>query len=455
MAITNSIGSGILSSPGVGSGLDVNSIVSQLMAVEQKPLTDLQAKDAQINAQISAYGKLTSSLSSFQTAMNNIGDMTKFQVNSATSSDNTVLTATASSTAAPGAHTVQVVRAAEQHKLSSTTSFASTDTIAPATSTTITVGSTAFTVDISGKTLSQVADAINGASDNAGVTATVANVDGGYKLLLTANDTGSANALSVAYSGADPFSMTTLNQDRNSDGSFTSADLDAVMILDGSSSLTATRSSNTVTDLIGGVTLNLQNAGTVTVTVARDTAAVAKSVQSFVDAYNALRSTLDTQSNGDLQGDSTVRSITSNILNVINTPPSGVTGSYSYMSQVGVSIQKDGSMTLDTAALNSALSSDYSGVANLFAASGQGYASRLGTVASQLLTSNGLITSRTDGLKTSLTSVKDSETNMQSRLDVIQQNYLAQFTALDTMLGSLKTTSTYLTQQLANLPGFR
>jgi flagellar hook-associated protein 2 len=303
--------------------------------------------------------------------------------------------------------------------------------------------------------LSQVADAINGASDNAGVTATVANVDSGYKLLLTANDTGSANALTATYSGADPFSMTTLNLARSGGPSFTASDLDAVMILDGSSSLTATRSSNTVTDLIGGVTLTLQNAGTVTVKVARDTAAVTKSIQSFVDAYNSLRGTLDTQSKGNLQGDSTLLSITSNILNVINTPPTGLTGSYTYMSQVGVSIQKDGTMTLDSAALNSALSSDYSGVANLFAKSGQGYASRLGTVANQLLTSNGLITSRTDGLKTTLASVKDSEANMQSRLDLIQQSYLSQFTALDTMLGSLKTTSSYLTQQLANLPGFR
>ncbi len=455
MAITNSIGSGILASPGVGSGLDVNSIVSQLMAVEQKPLTQLQTKDSKINAQISAYGTLSSSLSSFQTAMNNIGDLAKFQVNSATSSDNTVLTATASSTAAPGTHTVQVVRAAEQHKLSSTTSFAATDTIAASTTTTIGVGSASFTVDISGKTLSEVADAINGASDNAGVTATVAKVDTGYKLLLTANDTGSANALTATYSGADPFSMTTLNLARSGGPSFTASDLDAVMILDGSSSLTATRSSNTVTDLIGGVTLTLQNAGTVTVKVARDTAAVTKSIQSFVDAYNSLRGTLDTQSKGNLQGDSTLLSITSNILNVINTPPTGLTGSYTYMSQVGVSIQKDGTMTLDSAALNSALSSDYSGVANLFAKSGQGYASRLGTVANQLLTSNGLITSRTDGLKTTLASVKDSEANMQSRLDLIQQSYLSQFTALDTMLGSLKTTSSYLTQQLANLPGFR
>ncbi|MHB8747537.1 MAG: flagellar filament capping protein FliD, partial [Gammaproteobacteria bacterium] len=186
-----------------------------------------------------------------------------------------------------------------------------------------------------------------------------------------------------------------------------------------------------------------------------DNATVTKSVQAFVDAYNALRSTLNTQSTGVLQSDSSLLSIQSNILSVINTPPTGLTGSYSYLSQVGVSIQKDGSMALNSTALNTALSSNFSGVANLFANNNQGYAYRLGNVAYQMLASNGLITSRTAGLNTSLTSVRNNETQLQGRLDMIQKNYTFQFTALNSMLGSLQTTSTYLTQQLANLPGFR
>ena len=112
-------------------------------------------------------------------------------------------------------------------------------------------------------------------------------------------------------------------------------------------------------------------------------------------------------------------------------------------------------MALDSTALNTALNTDFSGVANLFANNSQGYAYRLGNVAYQMLASNGLITSRTAGLNTSLTSVKDSEIQLQGRLDMIQQNYMTQFTALNDMLGSLQTTSNYLTQQLANLPGFR
>ncbi len=443
-----------ISSAGIGSGLDVNSIVSQLMAVERRPLTLLQSKESKYNAQVSSYGTLSSALSSFQSAMDGLGDLEKFKVYSATSSDTAILTATASSTAAAGSHTVQVVRAAEQHKLSSGTSYLETDTIAASTTATISVGGTSFDVDISGMTLSEVAAAINDASDNAGVTATVSNVDSGYKLLLTAKDTGSSNALSVSYNTADPFAFTTLNQDRNGVDGFTSADLDAVMILDGSASLTATRSSNTVTDLIGGVTLNLKSAGTVTLATEKDNAGVTKSVQAFVDAFNALRSTISTLRKGSLASDSTLLSIESQVMGVINNPPTGLTGSFSYLSQIGVSIQKDGTMALDSSALNTALGSDFSGVANLFAHNDQGYAYRLESVVKDMLATDGLVKSRTDGLNDSITSIKNDEDRVSRRLTLVEARYRAQFTALDSLLGQMQTTSSYLTQQLENLPGF-
>jgi flagellar hook-associated protein 2 len=444
-----------MATTGVGSGfLDVNSVVAQLMTIERRPLTLLQSKEAKLNTQVSAYGTLSSALSSFQTAMSGLGDLTKFKVFSAASTDETVLTASASSSAAAGSHSVEVVRNAEQHKLFSSTSFAVTDTLAASTTATITVGSTAFSVDLSGKTLSEAATAINEASDNAGVTATVSNVDGGYKLLLTAKDTGSTHALSIAYSGADPFSFTTINQDRNASGGFTSADLDAVMILDGSASLTATRSSNTVTDLIGGVTLNLKKAGTVTVTTDRDTEAIAKSAQAFADAFNTLRSTISSLRKGSLAGDSNLLSIEARVMDVINTPPSGLSGSYTYLSQVGVSIKKDGTMALDSTALTTALNTDFSGVANMFAHNDQGYAYRMEDAAKTLLAANGLVDSRTTGLKASVTSVKDQEDKTTARLAIIEKRYRTQFTALDTLMASMNTTSNFLTGQLANLPGY-
>ncbi len=434
--------------------LDVNTLVAQLMTVENKPLTALQSQVSQVNAQISAYGTLNSALSTYQTAMNKLGQLSSFQVNSATSSDNTVLTDTASSTAATGTNTVQVVSVAVQSAMVSTTSFTSTATLASGLTTTINVGSTAFTVNIGGMTLAQAAAAINSASNNAGVPATVSNVNSGYKLLLTANNTGSTSFLSVSYNGTDPFSFTSLNTDANG-VALPASGLDAQMILNGNSSLTRTSSSNTVSDLIGGVTLNLLKPGTVTVNVANNTSAVTSNVQSFVDAYNALQTTLNGLNKGTaLNGDNDLLSIQSNITNVLNTPSSG-TGAYSYLAQIGVTLQKDGTMALDPTILSSALSSNYSSVANLFTDSTQVIANRLGTVVGQMLDpTNGLVASSTSGLNITLKSLQSRETQMQTMLDNTRTQLLTQYNALNLALSSMQTTSSFLTQQLANLPGF-
>lgn len=434
--------------------LDVNSLVSQLMTVESQPLTQLQGQDSQVTAQISAYGTLNSALSTYQTAMNNLGLLSSFQANTATSSDNTVLTSTASSAAATGTSTVQVVSVAVQSAMVSTTSFTPTATLASGLTTTINVGSTAFTVNIGGMTLAQAADAINSASNNAGVTATISNVNSGSKLLLTANNTGSTSFLSVSYNGTDPFGFTSLNTD-SSGAALPPSGLDAQMILNGNSSLTRTSSSNTVSDLIGGVTLNLLKPGTVTVNVANNTSTVTSNVQSFVSAYNALQTTINGLSNGALQGNNDLLSIQSNILNTLDAPAGG-SGAISYLAQIGVTLQKDGTMALDTTVLSSALSTNYSDVANLFANSTQGMANNLATVVGQMLNPvNGLLASSTSSLNTTLKSLKDSETQMQANLSNTQTSLLAQYNALNLMLSSMQTTSSFLTQQLANLPGFR
>jgi flagellar hook-associated protein 2 len=158
---------------------------------------------------------------------------------------------------------------------------------------------------------------------------------------------------------------------------------------------------------------------------------------------------------GTLAGDSNLLSIESRVLGVINTPPSPATGSYNYLTEIGVSIQKDGTMALDSTALGKALGSNFSDVANLFASNDQGYAYRLQNVAKDMLATDGLIDSRTTGLQASIASLKNDEDRLSTRLTVIEARYRSQFTALDAMLGSMNTTSTFLSQQLGNLPGFR
>lgn len=443
-----------ISAAGAGSGLDINSIVSQLMAVERLPLQALDKKTADYQARLSALGKVKSSIANFQTAMGRLGSTDSFKVYAGTSSDDKVIKASASSSAAPGSYALQVVRIAENHKLASGNTFADTSTTTVGTagdSMTIAVGATSFNVDIGGKTLAQVRDAINTAGDNAGATATLIQDNSGYRLLVTANATGSGQAVGVSYSGADPFALATLNQDRDGSGGFSAADLDASLVLEGA--YTVTRSSNTVTDVIDGVTLNLTGAGSATIAVTRDTATVGAAVDSFVKAYNDLRSTLRTQANGTLAADSTLLSIETQLRNVLNTKPAGITGSYGYLSEIGVSLDKTGTMSVDSTRLNTALQNDYSGVANLFAATDQGYASRLKTVADNLLRSDGLIASRSDGFSSRITEIARRYDALSARLDAVESRYRAQFTAMDSLVAQLRSTGDFLTRQLSSSSG--
>ena len=434
----------MISAPGVGSGLDVQSIVSQLMAVERRPLQALQASSKALDAQVSAYGRFRSSLATFQSAIKDLKSLESFKVYAVTSSNADAITATGDSAAAVGSLDVQVNRLAQAHKLGSlsipdtgtTTLGGSGDQM------TITVDGTATVLDLGGMTLSQMRTAINEA--NAGVTATIVSEStSSHHLVLTSNETGAAKAMTLDFTGSlgTDLGMAMLNNVA------TLAELDSEVIID--NTYTVTRGSNNISDAVGGITLNLKavTASAAKLTVTRDSTAVEESVQTFVDAYNALRSTITSLRDKELKNDSTLRSIETNIQNVFNTPPSGLTGTYEYLSQVGVSIQKDGTLKVDSTALTKAIDTDFTSMANVFANDNQGYLFRLDVSLTDLLKSDGLIKGREDGITASKKTMTSRIESMEYRLGLIEQRYRSQFNALDTMLGQMKTTSLYLTQQ--------
>lgn len=444
----------MIRSPGVGSGLDVNSIVTQLMAVERQPLSRLQTKKSTFESQLSAYGQLKSALSTFRDAMAKLDAPADFRLFTATSSDDDVLTAIAGSGAAAGSYGIEVVRIAERHRLAAgdANTYADTTSDIGATGTmSITLGAEpAFSVDMAGKSLAEIRDAINGASDNTGVTASIINDDVGNRLVLTADETGSDNAVAVSYSGADPFGLQTLNTDRDGSGSFTSADLDAVLTLEGT--FTVTRSSNSIDDAIDGLTLNLKAAGTIDLTVDRDVEGITEQAQAFVDAYNDLKTTIETLRGGTLEAENTLLSIDRQLRSTFNTAPTGLSGSYNYLSEVGIAFQKDGKLALDSDALETALTSDFDGVAQLFGNDDQGYAYRVRELADGMLQTDGLIDARRDGINDSIDSIESRIDLMGRRLEITEARYRAQFSALDGLVASLTTTGNFLTQQLSALP---
>jgi len=440
----------MISAPGVGSGLDVNSIVKQLMAIERQPLNRLESNKKGLEAQLSAFGKLKSALTTFQSTLDSLKTLNAFEVYKAESSDETAFTATANSSAATSFSNIRVVSLAEAHKMGSLPQV-DTDTTAlggAGDQVTITVNGESFTVDGGGMTLGELRNAINDAPDNVGVSATIISENSGsHRLVLTSNETGNANAIDLSFSGSlgTDLGLTDIN---------VRTALDAEVLIDGLYSVT--RSSNTIDDAISGITLNLlkETADDVQLNVSRDIDSVKESVQSFVDGFNELKKLFDELSGeGDeLEADSTLRSIENQIQGVFNTVPTGVSSSFAYLSEVGVSFQRDGTLALDADDLEAAISSDFAGMAELFAHDDQGYLFRVDALIDNFVQADGLIDTRKDGLNSRIDSVDQRILDMEYRLELREQRLRNQFTALDTLMGELQGTSTFLSQQLAVLP---
>lgn len=448
----------MLSAAGIGSGLDVDSIVSQLMVFERQPLVSLQGQLTDIDAKVSALGELKSALSTFQTAMQDLSTPAALKVFTATSGNDNVFTASASNTAAASTFQIDVVRLAERHKFASA-EMLDTDTLGGNSNDAlnIQVGSdpvNTLTVDLStASTLGDIRDAINTDAANPGVSATIIfGNDGNQKLVLTARDSGAANALALSYSGAVTAADFGFQEINNIAGD--TALLDAEISVDG---YAVTRGTNTIDDVITGVTLDLHNADPgipYTLDIARDTAAVAESVQAFADAYNEIMTSIDTLRDNGMATDSALFSIERGLRGVINTPASGLSSGFAYLAEIGVTFSREGIMTVDTTDVESVLANNFNAVSELFSTDAQGFANRLDTLVDSWLGIDGLINGRTDGLDSRKRLLQTREESLEYRMGQIEAGLYAQFTRLDTLLGGMQATSDYLAQQLQLLPTY-
>lgn len=425
--------------------IDVNNIVTQFMAIERQPLNALNSKGASYTAMLSAYGTIKGDLSSLQSAAAALKLQSAFSVFKATPADTTMLGTTADSTAVAGSYTVAINNRASAQTIMSASQPSSTADIGNAATTLdITVGAAA-TVQVSiaaNSTLEQIRDAINSA--NAGVSATIVNNGAGYNLVYSAKDTGAANTISATSADGS------LSAIAGSAGmTETSAAKNASLTVNGVPVSSAT---NTVTGAIQGVTLNLtKDAGTTTVTVARDMTAITATVNKFISAYNQLNNDIKfTHAKGNkLQSDSTVVSI-QNQLNRILSSATGfsATGGFDYLAQVGITRQTDGNLSLDAATFESKLNSNLNGVVQLFTDATKGVATSIYDQASNMVGVNGLVTSRTEGLNTSIRDIEKKIDAFNIRLEIIQQRYTKQYTALNTMIMNMNQTSSFLSQKL-------
>ena len=393
-----------ISSPGIGSNLDVNSIVSQLMALEQRPLQALNRKEASFQAQLSAFGTLKGALSTFQTSLQGLNDLTRFQAFRATSSDTGVATVAAANTAVPGNYSLEVSELAQSQKLVAAGQASATTAIGAGTLTfefgTISggtfdsqtgrytgasfaadgAGAKNVTIGPSNNTLGGIRDAINAAK--IGVTASIIN-DGGatpYRLALSVNDPGAARSLRISTSG-DAALSTLLAQNPAGTQNLTQtvSASNAEFKVDG---VAISKPKNSISDVIEGVTLNLlkTNVGSSTsITVTRDSGSIRSSADTLVKAYNDLNNTLKnlsaynpaTRQGTVLQGDVTLITLQARIRATLSDTLKGVAGSYDNLSQIGISFTKEGTLALDSAKFNAALEEAPNDIAALFATAGR------------------------------------------------------------------------------------
>lgn len=479
-----SFGFGTITSQGVGSNLNLAGIVTDLMAIERQPLDRLLEQKTNFDAKISSLGTIKSSLSAFQTALAGLATGTSILGNTATSSNTAYVNATGTSGSIAGNYSVEVSQLASRQKLVAAGQADSTAAIGTGTSTTLTIdrgtisGGTltagtysgaAFTpgadpsfnivIDSSNNTLEGIRDAINAA--NEGVTATIVN-DGDatnpYRLVLSSTESGSGESIRVAVAGeADLINL--LGHDPAGTQNFSEnvTARDANFTVDG---IAITKASNTVTDVIAGVSLDLvaETPGPVTVSVSQDTDSAKAAIQAFITAYNELREVINTETAAGIDGavggafasDSATRQIFNTIRDELNQPPTGITGAYTTLSSIGISVQRDGTLELDETLLDTAIQDDSNNVAELFS-SADGYATRLDTDLDELLVFNGIIDSRTTVFEDRISTLEDRQVTLESRLDRIEARMRQRFTALDVLVSSLQATNTALTQQLDSL----
>jgi len=398
----------MLTATGIGSGLDIESLVTQLISAERSPVeTRLVARESALTAELSGFGSLKSALSTFQDSISNLNKLSSFGQRTTTSSNTDAVVASANSTAASGSYSLSVSQLASSHSLAST-GYASTSDVVGTGTLTIRFGSTNYTspdpgpesydgftvnpekgtatitIDSDNNTLTGVRDAINGAK--IGVTAVIVNDESGYRLLIGSDDGGEKNSLEISVTDTGD------NDDLDSAGlsalSFngsatnlaqTVAARDALFTVNG---LSIRSSDNRASGVIEGLDITLKDVtGTspVTVTVAQDRQAVKSAIQSFVSGYNNYISTVnsltaydpETGVAGPLQGDFSARSIASQVRRAITDSAEGFGGSFSSLSELGITTDGDGKLAINSSRFDAALENAFDDIVGVFAAVGR------------------------------------------------------------------------------------
>jgi flagellar hook-associated protein 2 len=442
---------GLITSLGVGSGIDVNTLVTQLVTAKKTPQQNqITADTTTANTQLSALGQVSAALSALQSAMAPLTDGSALSARAVSTGDASVLGATSNGTPVNGSYQIEVTQLATGLKASSGAFLNSSAAVGTGTLT-IAIGGQSIQLDLdsTNNSLAAIRDAINQASDNPGVSATIVNGTDGAHLVLSGTRTGAANGFTVSSSGGDG-GLAALNYDASASSgnalNVITAAQDAEYTIDG---LAGHSAGNSVSNAIDGLTLNLAGTGTSTLSVSADSGKATSALSNLVKTYNSFVGIYQSltrydptgASTGALIGDATLNSIGSKLATIVGGAANG--GS---LASLGISLQVDGTLALDSDKLATALADGGKQAATLFGGAG-GYAAQLNTQLSQWVGTTGVLANRSASLTQQLKDLGDQQTALNARMDSLTAMYTAQFNALDTLMSKLNSTSSYLQQQ--------
>ena len=481
---TSVSGVGSITSTGLGSGLNVTDILDRLMAVEQRPLELLQTAASTLNTRLSNVGKLQGQFAALRDKANALTAPTLWSGTTATSADAAAVKVSTGSNASAGSYAVNVSRLAVGQTVTSSAQPLASSSLGegtltielgswgagdPAAGFSAKSGSSAVSISIgAGETsLSAIRDKINSAG--AGVTASLVTDASGTRLSLRSQATGGENAFRVSVAETSPdgdasTGLSALAYDASSAGSPMARTMRAANAELTVNGIALSSASNTLSDVVDGLTLNLlkTTSADVDVSVAADTTSVKTAITEFVGAFNTLASFIRTQtaynadskSAGALQGDQGTLALQSQLRGVLNQG-SSASSVWSRLSDIGLVLKSDGTLENNEAKLDNALG-NLGELKKLMAGDGSstaemGFVRRFKNMADAALGSSGVFESRNTSLNATIARNTRAQDAMELRLEKTRARLQAQYSALDTKMATLNNLSTYMTQQITQM----
>lgn len=446
-----------ISSPGLGSNLDVKSIVSQLVALEKKPLDTLKLQAATVQTKISAFGQIKSLVSALSDTLGKLTSVTGWNAVNATSSNSSAVSVSAAGGTLATTFSVEVSVLAKAKATASAAVLPVGGAIGAGTLTFTPVSGAAVDVAVTATdTVSDVASKINGA--NTGVTATILTDASGERLLLRSKNTGVAGGFTLSVADTDGNNADALGLSRLVVGTTTTTPAaDAAATVNG---IPVSSSTNTFATTVSGVTFNALQVTTapVEISVTKNTSDIQKNIDAFVAAYNSINDILNeatkydaaTKGAGLLQGDSTALTLQNSLRTAIQSVTTG-SSVFTRLADVGITQQRGGNLSVDSTKLAAGLANTDE-LKNMFRSTGGGMADgiavKIKAVTTSLLSSSGFFQNKDNSLKLALSQNAKNQQQLNERVTKFEANLNARYSALDTKMSSLNAINAYVSQQV-------